>query len=1549
MAGAAPVPPIVPGVAFGEEPAPRPMRGASTGEGEGQSSASTEPERAAAAQQLMDALAQFGFKDINVIVKDVLVDSKGQLAKGLFRPVDSLILVAMSDPGSMSSTTFHELIHYLKDRGFFTDAEWSAIVKYAKRDLIARGIAEYAYKGDSRADRDEEIVAEVFRNWADIATGGRPQINIFAKIQGLLNAIRDFFFRQNMRDARAVFNAIINGEFAAREARPSARMAEAAEAGLGPSERPMYAGRSITEPRADESEAEARERRIVADNYDVAQQMDEAGELPETIRLATGWDRNPYDGQWRYIVSDIGAFQTEELSNLIADHGAYSDLYEGAQNPDGTYPLSYLINHPDLYSAYPEAADISVSVKPSKKGSSLQGQYDPESKSLTVYTGAIDPVGTLLHEIQHWVQDREGFAFGSSSSSVWYGLSPEQKAHEARLAIGALQAEVDTLSEVEEIVSWLQANLRKGLGVNPTADQVEAALTPYLEENPWANEVVVDMAVQAILGYNATREAFGASPLPINRNSLSDIASDIASEVNDGRSMIEIIQDGDVNDDTSTASQLVQKYFKDGSDNRAMKRYLDTAGEIEARDVAQSRGKTLEELRASGMLQTERPRKPEDVVITYPGEEIAAPESRAAPSPAQAATNKGADDTFRARMGARLKSLYRSMVYKYKAAPDLDKQLAAALGVDTLPAEMSLEDRMSMFETMKNGLLRDFERSWFHPFMSALEKSGVDPQDLGMYLWARSAADRNALVAERNRDMPDGGSGLTNIEAEAILAYYKASGLMRQIDPLVKMHDNLVDWMLKQRVKTGLMSQDEANLLRQNQPFYTPLKGFAAEGDMQLAGDDNPHEDYKGRAQAGVHPRDYIKTTGRASMPFNPMYNLIADGMRLTQRIARNEVGKRFLDIITTFPDLFGDDVKVYTDDHPKIVRKGVAPPGSKKKTVGPMNMAANAGKFLVVKKGGKNFYIEFNEKSHDAAEMRRMFDNMTPQQLDGIAKWMAKAGAFKKQLVTRFSPIFWIKNLIRDIHDAIVTAYSEQTRTGSPVEGKRVARRTTMYLAKPSTWKSVGQYLSGREPKTAEEIHNNLLLAEMIRDGGEAGHNYMLDAEAISKKIAHEVETIKSGDASTLWGKADKKRKALVALIDHINEFTALFPRFAAYRAALDEGVTPDQAAKFALDSTLNLARRGEATQLVDNIWLFTNPAIQSLEKKKRIYSSRNGRKAMAAMMGLGVMLHFWNMAMAGDDDDDGENDYQDMDEATKMSNLVIYTPDGTALKLPLGFMVAFEAYLGQQVARMVTGDGSGITIPRAAANALSAFVATQLPAGDKIGKFSDLSKLPVPDIFMPFVDLWRNENYFGGTIYPEPFYEGQAVSGMARRSTGEFYKQWAKTLNQIGGGTEDVASAMDTPAEAWKYLVDQNLLAGGPSVIKGVADYAMAGAPADAEKIPVVKSFVGDGRDYAAQNKYFDRAKKVEVIAGQADGVNADASAYEESQQKYPVDAAPEVIAAFKEADNALRALSKEKREAIREGGSGLNETLDDIDARQRAIYEQFNRVYNDVKGRR
>lgn len=115
----------------------------------------------------------------------------------------------------------------------------------------------------------------------------------------------------------------------------------------------------------------------------------------EEIRQATGWFEGR-DGKWRYELDDSKVRVKDDLHT-------YGTLKE-------------VIDAPELFAAYPDAENIFVSFE-NTNGKS--GAYNPEFDSISLNAELkSDPdklKSTLLHEMQHAIQNREGFASGAST------------------------------------------------------------------------------------------------------------------------------------------------------------------------------------------------------------------------------------------------------------------------------------------------------------------------------------------------------------------------------------------------------------------------------------------------------------------------------------------------------------------------------------------------------------------------------------------------------------------------------------------------------------------------------------------------------------------------------------------------------------------------------------------------------------------------------------------------------------------------------------------------------------------------------------------------------------------------------------------------------------------------------------------------------------------------------------------------------------------------------------------------------------------------------
>lgn len=118
------------------------------------------------------------------------------------------------------------------------------------------------------------------------------------------------------------------------------------------------------------------------------------------------------DDVWQKMQQNAGE------DSLSGDLETHSKLIRTDYQFDGfnALPLEDVLEHPLLFAAYPEAKDIMVRVNPKMHRGGSFSVMDTGEKVITV--GRAEQLSTLLHEIQHWIQNKEGFARGSSPSSL---------------------------------------------------------------------------------------------------------------------------------------------------------------------------------------------------------------------------------------------------------------------------------------------------------------------------------------------------------------------------------------------------------------------------------------------------------------------------------------------------------------------------------------------------------------------------------------------------------------------------------------------------------------------------------------------------------------------------------------------------------------------------------------------------------------------------------------------------------------------------------------------------------------------------------------------------------------------------------------------------------------------------------------------------------------------------------------------------------------------------------------------------------------------------
>lgn len=136
-----------------------------------------------------------------------------------------------------------------------------------------------------------------------------------------------------------------------------------------------------------------------------AQELEKAGKTAEEIWEQTGTFRGP-DKQWRQEISDKAAKITDDVYKQISSNKEFKG------------PMGQALQHEELYKAYPETSRIPTVMFADEvpSGNVLRGKEGTFQVPQITVGGpsqmAQRSVG--LHELQHTIQQREGFARGGN-------------------------------------------------------------------------------------------------------------------------------------------------------------------------------------------------------------------------------------------------------------------------------------------------------------------------------------------------------------------------------------------------------------------------------------------------------------------------------------------------------------------------------------------------------------------------------------------------------------------------------------------------------------------------------------------------------------------------------------------------------------------------------------------------------------------------------------------------------------------------------------------------------------------------------------------------------------------------------------------------------------------------------------------------------------------------------------------------------------------------------------------------------------------------------
>jgi hypothetical protein len=286
-----------------------------------------------------------------------------------------------------------------------------------------------------------------------------------------------------------------------------------------------------------------------------------------------------------------------------------------------------------------------------------------------------------------------------------------------------------------------------------------------------------------------------------------------------------------------------------------------------------------------------------------------------------------------------------------------------------------------------------------------------------------------------------------------------------------------------------------------------------------------------------------------------------------------------------------------------------------------------------------------------------------------------------------------------------------------------------------------------------------------------------------------------------------------------------------AAYMAARDVGMARPAAAFLALNLTTNFTKRGELGQHISALYMFGNAAIQGQVRVAQALMSKRVRRAVYGLIAANALAAVF-AAMAGGDDDAGENYYTKIPDYIRDKNMIFMWPKGMGhdgeygkLPMPLGF--AAFGVIGARVATMVIGK-----------------------------------------VLRPGAHIANNKNWNDQPLYPEREHEEyKPDSEQAFRNASSFSKWAARGLNKLGGGSPYKSSGtLDVHPGSIDHVLE-SITGGLGKFASNLVKTVYSGEPFDATKAPFTRRFVGTSNSPEAdQRSYYRDRDEASKNSGQA-----------------------------------------------------------------------------------
>ena len=693
-------------------------------------------------------------------------------------------------------------------------------------------------------------------------------------------------------------------------------------------------------------------------------------------------------------------------------------------------------------------------------------------------------------------------------------------------------------------------------------------------------------------------------------------------------------------------------------------------------------------------------------------------------------------------------------------------------------------------EQIKGFLKRTIDVDNKDSFLSRLNAAEIKLDDLGDYLHAMHAAERNAQTGKKK------GSGMSDSEADAII---KELGKIKGIKQFAREARKIADEALKVRLKAGLIDKDTYKRLKATYKHYVPLfRVMDTDEAMFSTG--------KGFSVTGA---DIKKAVGSEREVINPFVNLIAQYEEAVIRAEKNRVGQALLKLL-----------EKHKSDAWEVKSRSFVPQYNKEGELQFMSPKINEevkADAVVVKVKGKVKVIKF--KGEQGARVANAMKGV------GVMRAVPIINNFNNYLrlvSTTVNPEFLVTNLFRDVQTAGIHVGGEF--------GKKELK-AAMNL------KNITSAIRGIYRNTTDKMDSEWAewYEDMKKHGGRMGWFEQDSLQDKLKKMEKNLARVdKSGKGVKLAG------HALAKFVNNANESVESAVRLTLYRGLVENGTSRKRAAQAAKNITVNFNRKGEIGSFINSIYLFSNATIQggyriawSLAKSKRT------QKIAAGIVALGFLESFFN-AMVGDDE------YEKLNDWTKDNNWVFMLPSGNHIKIRVPYGYNIFKTMGNLAAESIREqDELGrINYGDKFARILGAFDSAFNPfSGATFGQALSPTALDWA------VQIGENKNFMGAPIMPDNFFPPYKADVERKFSTARTRSvEFAEGLFELGGGEifrDDEGNITQAIRGPLSWLTDVS-----PETVDHMIDFLGSGAGKFVSNSINTGVNIAEGKDFQVEN---------------------------------------------------------------------------------------------------